>query len=253
MSHYRPWPYPRVIAHRGGGSLAPENTLAALREGVARGFRGAEFDVMLAADEVPVLIHDETLERTTTGRGAVNAHTAAQLAALDAGRWYSPRFAGEQAAPLAAAVHYARAQDLWLNIEIKPAAGQEARTGTVVAQATAEWYVDLPTDDPRLPLFSSFRREALAAAQTAAPHIPRGFLVDRVPADWREQLELLGCLALHTNHRYLTAPVAREVKGAGYWLFCYTVNEPQRTQELLGWGIDSFCTDRIDLIEPDFR
>jgi glycerophosphoryl diester phosphodiesterase len=244
-----------VLAHRGGGSLAPENTLAALRESVARGFRGAEFDVMLAADEVPVLIHDQTLERTTTGRGAVNAHSAAQLAALDAGRWHSPRFAGEQVPPLAAAVHYARAQDLWLNIEIKPATGQEARTGTVVALATAALYADLPAaaaPDPRLPLFSSFRREALAAAQAAAPHIPRGFLVDRVPPDWREQLDLLGCVALHTNHRDLSAQLVREVKAAGYWLFCYTVNEPQRARELLGWGVDSFCTDRIDLIGPDF-
>src|SRR5512135_3726600 len=72
----RPWPYPRILAHRGGGTLAPENTIEAIDVGRAHGYRGVEFDVMLAADAVPVLIHDPTLERTTSGRGDVAAHTA---------------------------------------------------------------------------------------------------------------------------------------------------------------------------------
>jgi glycerophosphoryl diester phosphodiesterase len=63
------WPHPRLIAHRGGGALAPENTLAGLRTAASLGYRGVEFDVMLSADGTPVLIHDETLERTTDGRG----------------------------------------------------------------------------------------------------------------------------------------------------------------------------------------
>ena len=84
----RRWPWPRVIAHRGGGQFAPENTLAALRKGHALGFRGVEFDVMLSADAVPVLIHDETLERTTSGRGNVADTAAAVLTTLDAGAWF---------------------------------------------------------------------------------------------------------------------------------------------------------------------
>jgi len=59
-------------------------------------------------------------------------------------------------------------------------------------------------------------------------------------------------VALHTNQRHLTASLAAAVKDAGIWLFCYTVNEPGRARELLGWGVDAFCTDRIDLIGPDF-
>ena len=70
MSHFLPWPWPRVLAHRGGGTLAPENTLGAIRFGYERGFRAIEFDAMLAADSVAVLMHDPTLERTTSGRGA---------------------------------------------------------------------------------------------------------------------------------------------------------------------------------------
>lgn len=258
MSHHQPWPYPRVIAHRGGGTLAPENTLAGLREGVARGFRGAEFDAMLAADGVPVLIHDETLERTTTGRGDVSAHTAAQLAALDAGRWHSPRFAGEPVPSLEDALRYARAAGLWLNVEIKPAKDQAEPTGLAVGLTVARAYADLLRPggdraehvDARAPLFSSFQPPALAAARAVAPNIPRGLLLARVPPDWRAQLEALGAVALHTNHKHLTAAQAREVKQAGYWLFCYTVDEPARALELFDWGVDAICTDRIDSVVP---
>lgn len=259
MSRLPPWPFPRVLAHRGGGTLAPENTLAALRAGHARGFRGVEFDAMLAADEVPVLMHDATLERTTSGRGAVAAHTAAQLARLDAGGWHSPAFAGEPVPCFEDAVRWCRTHDLWINIEIKPSPGAAARTGEVVARTTAALYADRLRPDgdaaanvvPRVPLFSSFEHDALAAARATAPDVPRGRLLDRVPARWREELQALGCVSLHTNHRHLTRALAAEIKDAGYWLFCYTVNDPARAAELFDWGVDAFCTDRIDLIAPD--
>ncbi len=113
MSHFRPWPWPRVLAHRGGGTLAPENTLGAIRFGLAHGFRAIEFDAMLAADSIAVLMHDPTLERTTSGRGPVPAMSAAALAQLDAGAWHSPRFAGEPVPTLADALALCRAHDVW--------------------------------------------------------------------------------------------------------------------------------------------
>jgi glycerophosphoryl diester phosphodiesterase len=73
-----------------------------------------------------------------------------------------------------------------------------------------------------------------------------------VPSDWRERLARLGGVALHANHRHLSASRVAEIKVAGAWLFCYTVNEPARARDLLAWGVDAFCTDRIDLIGPDF-
>ena len=86
-----PWPYPRIVAHRGGGRLAPENTLGAIRLGASMGFKGVEFDVMLAGDGTPLLIHDETLERTTNGRGEVAAMPYSEIAKLDAGSWHGER------------------------------------------------------------------------------------------------------------------------------------------------------------------
>jgi len=261
MSHFRPWPYARVLAHRGGGTLAPENTLAAIDVGYSHGYRAVEFDAMLSADDVAVLIHDPTLERTTNGRGAVADATAARLAQLDAGGWHSPRFRGEPLPTLEAAIDHCRAHDIWINLEIKPAPGHEVRTGMMVARTTALRYADLirangeraDAVEPRLPLLSSFDYAALAEARAAARAIPRGYLLDRVPEEWRAQLQSLGAVSLHTNHEHLTPAITRAIKEAGYWLFCYTVNTPARARELFDWGVDAFCTDRIDLISPDFH
>lgn len=256
MSHFRTWPWPRILAHRGGGTLAPENTLAAIRFGHSKGFRAVEVDARLTLDEVPVLIHDRTLERTTSGSGTVAETSSATIARLDAGAWFAPQFAGEPVPTLAATIELCRAHGIWINLEIKRAPGSVARVGEVVARTAAQLYGDLlgagGDAAARLPLLSSFGRDALLAARAAAPDLPRGYLVDDVPGDWRDELAALGCVSLHADHELLTRELARAVKDAGYWLFCYTVNDPDRAREIFGWGVDALCTDRIDLIDADF-
>lgn len=249
------WFYPKILAHRGGGTLAPENTLAAMRCGRAHGFRAVEFDVMLSRDAIPILMHDPHFGRTVRGQGKVSDIDAAQLFAMDAGSWFGGQYAGEPVPSYEQAVNYCKANSIWMNVEIKPAAGFEAQTGRVVAQWTRGLFADELADPARsaaLPLFSSFSFEALVAAQDEEPGIPRALLVDVVPPDWRERLLALDAIALHTNHRNLTKAQAKAVKEAGYGLFCYTVNTPERARELLTWGVDAFCTDRIDEIGPDF-
>ncbi|MGE5161126.1 MAG: glycerophosphodiester phosphodiesterase [Betaproteobacteria bacterium] len=256
----RPWPYARVLAHRGGGTLAPENTIGAIRVGIAHGYRAIEFDAMLPRDDVPILMHDPELGRTVAGGGAVTAHTAAELVRLDAGRWHSPRFRGEPVPTLEEALAFCRREGVWCNVEIKPAPGREAATGRVVALTVAAAWADRVRSggarqanvDPSVPLLSSFSTDALEAARAAVPDLPRGWLVDRVPSGWQARFEALGCVAVHTNHRHLTRARAAEIKAGGAWLFCYTVNDPERARELLAWGVDAFCTDRIDLIGADF-
>ncbi|MCA3217797.1 MAG: glycerophosphodiester phosphodiesterase [Burkholderiales bacterium] len=251
-----PWPFPRVLAHRGGGTLAPENTIEAIEVGRAHGYRAVEFDATLAADGVAVLLHDDTLDRTTSGQGAVAARMSAELAALDAGAWHSPRFAGARVPRLDAVIRHCRTHGVWMNIELKPAPGAATLTGRVVAECTAHLFADAIVAggdraeriNPAVPLFSSFERAAVDGARAAAPDIPRGYLLDTVPSNWQEELQALGCVALHTNHLHLTRALAQAIKEAGYWLFCYTVNDPARAEELLGWGVDAFCTDRIDLL-----
>lgn len=241
------WFYPKILAHRGGGTLAPENTIASLRCGLAHGFHAVEFDVMLSSDSIPVLMHDVQFGRTVRGTGAVSETNARDLMAMDAGSWFSPEFAGEPVPTYEQAANFSKANNIWMNVEIKPAPGFEAQTGRVVAETT----LCLFGNEATKPLLSSFSVDALIAAKEAAPEIPRGLLVTVLPSDWQQRLHKLGAVSLHINHRNLTKHTAQAIKAAGYGLFCYTVNTPQRARELLSWGVDAFCTDRIDLIGPD--
>jgi glycerophosphoryl diester phosphodiesterase len=248
------WPYPRILAHRGGGTLAPENTLAGVRRGMDAGFRAIEFDVMLARDGVPVVLHDPKLGRTVAGRGSVADIDALDLAARDAGAWFGPAFAGEPVPLFVEFAQYCKAHGVWMNIEIKPVPGHEAQTGTVVARLVAAMFADEIGADrvERVPLLSSFSEAALQAARDAAPAVPRAWLTSSIPRDWERRARALDAVAIHTDHKRLTAATAAQVKAAGFGLFCYTVNEPARARELFGWGVDGLCTDRIDLIPPDF-
>lgn len=251
------WPYPREVAHRGGGTLAPENTLAGLRCGLAHGFLGVEFDAMLAQDGVPVLMHDPQFGRTIRAPGGVQDYSAQALAALDAGSWLGEQFRGEPVCTLLQAMQFCVDHDIWMNIEIKPANDAVANeTGRAVAALVRQFFAAAYADAANradkasamaLPLFSSFSFDALRAAQAAAPAIPRGWLVDVIEDGWQAQLQMLGAVALHTNQRHLTQAQASAVKQAGYGLFCYTVNEPARAREIANWGVDGFCTDRLDL------
>ncbi|CAD6531541.1 Glycerophosphodiester phosphodiesterase, cytoplasmic [Paraburkholderia kirstenboschensis] len=240
------WPYPRLVAHRCGGTLAPENTLAGFDACVRHGYRMVEFDAKLSADNELFLLHDDTLERTTNGYGAAAVYTWAQLAMLDAGAWYGPQFAGTRLPTLADAAARCARDGIAANIEIKPCPGREEITGRLVADGALRlWQGQTP------PLLSSFSFDALAAARDAAPSLRRGMLFEEVPADWLRIVRELDCVSLHASHRYLTAPLVGEIRAAGLHVLAYTVNDPARAQLLAQWGVDMICTDRIDKLQHD--
>jgi glycerophosphoryl diester phosphodiesterase len=237
-----------VVAHRGGGTLAPENTLAAIRHGASLGFRGVEFDVMLSGDALPILIHDETLERTTTGKGDVSATPFAALRALDAGGWKGERWKGERIPSFEDAGRLCRDLGVWANVEIKPAKGFERVTGTAASIMARELWrgVSPPC------LLSSFEIASLEAARDAVPELPRGYLVDRIPDDWHGTMKRLECVALHCNQKTLTREQADAVHAAGYAILCWTVNDPDVARKLFAWGVECLVTDVLDVIGPDF-
>ena len=243
-----PWPHSRVVGHRGGGALAPENTLAGLRKAAGMGFSAVEFDVMLSADGIPVLIHDETLERTTNGRGAVAATPYARLANLDAGAWFGREYLGERVPSFEQAGKLCVELGLWANVEIKPAPGFERETGAIAARLAHELWRGAQS----ALLLSSFQPAALAAARAAAPELQRGFLTDKIEVGWSQTAEDLGCVCIHCNCEHLTPEQVRTIRGGGYWLLSYTVNDPDTARRLFSWGVDAIFTDRLDLIAPDF-
>jgi len=236
------WPYPRIVAHRGGGNLAPENTLGAMRLGASMGFKGVEFDVMLAGDGTPVVIHDETVDRTTNGRGAVPAMSYEELSRLKIEK-------GERIPKYEELAGLCRELGIWANVEIKPAKGHERATGEAVARVTRELWRGAPL----VPLLSSFSIDALAAARAVAPELPRGYLVSKIPDDWLETMKRLACVALHCDYRSLSETRAAEIHGAGYSILLWTVNEPEIARQMLAFGADCLVTDALDRIGPDFR
>jgi len=241
------WPYPRLAAHRGAGKRAPENTLAAFRVGHSHGYRMAEFDAKLSADGVAFLLHDATLERTTSGTGRADAMLWRDLALLDAGSWHSPPYAGEPLPTLASIARWTRANDMAVNIEIKPTPGRERETGAAIALDAKTLWAGADVK----PLLSSFSEDALDAAREAVPELPRAWLIERLPDDWRSAIVRLGCIALDAKHTLLTRELVAEVRGAGLRVATWTVNDPARAAELAGFGVDTIITDAIDAIAPN--
>jgi glycerophosphoryl diester phosphodiesterase len=243
------WPLPRVFAHRCGGALAPENTLAGLRIAARLGVRAVEFDVMLSADGTPWLIHDETLARTTDGAGRVCETADARLCVLDAGAYRHPAFAGELLPTLESAAGLCRQLGLRVNVEIKPAAGFEALTGEVVALQVRRLWAN-----EELPLVSSFSETALAAARAAVPDLPLGCLHERPPLDWLARVRELAASSLHCAAPSVDDDLLRASGAAGIPLLCYTVNDPRTATALFQRGVAAVFSDRIDCLgENDNR
>ena len=240
------WPYPRWIAHRGAGKLAPENTLAAFRLGAAHGYRMFECDVKLSADGVPFLMHDATLDRTTNGTGVGGDRSWSELARLDAGSWHSRAHAGEPLPTFANIARYCLANGYFLNIEIKPTPGSERPTGTAVAEHAARLWAGASVP----PLLTSFRPESLQAAMETRPELPRGLLLDTLWDGWFDIARGLQCVAIVCNHALWDAPTVARVQVAGMRCLSYTVNDAWAAERLIALGTEGIITDRVDLFSP---
>lgn len=247
MSRLPDWPYPRWIAHRGAGKLAPENTLAAFRLGAAHGYRMFECDAKLSADGVVFLMHDATLERTTNGRGIAGEQAWSDLARLDAGGWHSRQHCGEPLPTLENLARFCLANGHHLNIEIKPTPGAESRTGEVVAREAARLWREAAVP----PLLTSFKPQALAAARLAAPDLPRGLLLDAWREGWLDEALDLGCRAVVCNHALWDTESVERTHAAGMRCLSYTVNDEWACHHLQNLGTDAIITDRVDLFPPN--
>ena len=240
------WPYPLWVAHRGGGALAPENTLAAFATGHRHGFRMAEFDVKLSADNIALLLHDDDLPRTAGRSGMAKEMSAAELTAVDVSVGH-PSFAGTTIPTLAHIADFCLSHGMAANIEIKPCIGRNAETAELVAAAAQQLWqgAALP------PLFSSFSTVALAALQAAFPHSRRGLLIEEWPADnaaLLAQLASLDCVALHVPDNGTDAERIAFFQAAGYAVLVWTVNDMARAQQLIDWGVNGVITDAVDRV-----
>jgi glycerophosphoryl diester phosphodiesterase len=235
---------PAIIGHRGAAGSAPENTLASFRRAAMLHCRWVEFDVRLTADGHPIVFHDDTLERTTTGHGPVAAHRLDEIRRLDAGLWFGKPHRGEPVPTLTEALSLLLELGLQANIEIKAEAGREAETArAALIEARRIWPANRPP-----PLVSSFLRPALAEARRVAPDWPRGLLDKALPRDWPDLVRELGCASINLDHRHVEPDVVNSLRQAGLPLLAYTVNDALRARTLWQWGVRSIFTDRPELL-----
>jgi glycerophosphoryl diester phosphodiesterase len=230
---------PRIIGHRGAAKAAPENTLESLREVKRQGAAWVEVDAKLTADNAIILMHDDILDRTTSGQGLVAQATLEQIRALDAGAWLAPNWAGVRVPTLEEAVRELVSLGLNCNFEIKPCPGREHVTAELAMRELQRLW---PAQGEK-PLISSFAYESLQVAHRLAPEFPRAVLVEEVPATWQYLCAGVEAIALNPWHKTLTPEWTRAVKAAGLKVLTYTVNEASRAQELFDWGVDAVFSD----------
>ncbi|MDA8637025.1 glycerophosphodiester phosphodiesterase [Rhodospirillales bacterium] len=236
---------PFVIGHRGAAGLAPENTLTSIIRAKKEGATWVEFDVMLARYGEAILFHDETIDRTTNGSGAVADLSLSELRKFDAGLWFDPAFLGERIPTFVEAMVTLAQQGLGANVEIKPTKGAERETATAVARLIKS---DWPSNTAA-PVISSFSEDAIAVVHQEIPEVPRAMLFWKLPTDWREIVSRYECDAIHMSDRHLTLSLLADAAAMGLPVRVYTVNDPERARALRDMGVQSIFTDRPDLIK----
>lgn len=232
---------PLVIAHRGASAYAPENTLAAFRLAMEQGADGAELDVTLSADGAVVVIHDDTVDRTTNGTGRVATMTLAALRALDAGK-------GERIPTLAEVLEVTaqHPRPFLLNIELKARwfSGEAALVRAVVAEVRAAQSADRV-------LFSSFSPWVVRRLAHHAPEVPRAWLYHRAMPRWMRALglQIAGALSFeHPEHWLVTPALVRRCTRAGRGVNTWTVNDEVRAVMLMRLGVRGLIGDDVPLL-----
>lgn len=234
---------PKIVGHRGAASHAPENTFEGIAMARQMGLGAVEVDGVLTKDGIPVLFHDRTLDRTSTGSGPVGAHNLVDLQELDAGAWFGKGFGGAKIPTLADAITYATGLNLQMNIEIKPQPGAEEATAREIAKIVlTRWPATLP-----IPLLSSFSMISLAAAKDEAPNIPRAAIFAHgTPDDWLGQATPHAPVAIHINKESADRDAIAALNQAGFACGSYTVNSRWEAQRLFDAGVDYIFTDAPD-------
>lgn len=237
---------PKVIGHRGACAYAPENTIESILTAADLGAEWVELDVMLSRDSVPIIMHDDTLDRTTSGFGNVADHDWETLRELDAGAWYGDSFTGAKIPSLEDALEVIISKNLGLNLEIKPTPGRERETAEVALDVLSRIW-----DDHERLLISSFQPTSLEVALDMAPDWYRGVLFsdqEDMPENWRDIVEYLDGTTVNIGKNIATRELIEDIIDFEKPVLVYTINDPQLARQLQGWGVDSVFSNNPDLI-----
>lgn len=242
-----------VIGHRGAAGLAPENTLASFRTAIELGVDAVEFDLHVSRDGELVVLHDDSLERTTTGAGRVEDLTLAEIRRADAGVKFAPRFQGERVPTLGEVIDLVKAvarPEFRLNIELKFSKGKEGRLEGFERQVLDR--VRQAGLVPRTTV-QSFYHPSVALAKRLEPGIRAGLLVEaqQAPADPVGLVRRHGADLYAPNFRALGAEVVRTLHAAGIGVLTWTPNTVADLRHVLDLGVGALPGDSITTDYPD--
>lgn len=252
---------PHIIGHRGAKSVAPENTLASIRAAKQMGCTWVEVDVMLTKDKVPVIHHDNTLDRCTNGKGNLWEYTLEEIEMLDAGSFFSEEFAGERIPRLTALLECCRENSLGLNLEVKHLTARSPDVPTPEEQAMEEELAEVVCDtiekcnvQPSELVFSSFSRPAIAVLRRRLPHFRCAFLVEDIPEDWEDFMTKHQCVSLNFWARG-PANTPDRIQECTRKALCYsyTVNDGDLASQLLAWGVSGVFSDCPHIVAPHLQ
>ncbi len=237
----------RIIGHRGVANLAPENTLAGIRQAADLGLSWIELDVTLTGDGQAVMFHDESVDRTTSQSGHIKNFSLADLLELDAGSWFAKSFADEKVPTLKQALELIMELGLSLNLELKVNNCDTELLARQAANVLEEVHFPL-----QQLLVTSFDYSALMHFHGI--HEARiGCLFDELPEDWQTQAMNADARSIHANAQHLSQEQVALIKQAGYELYCYTVNDKNQAEELLSWGVNGIFTDKPQLFKDSLN
>ena len=245
----RPW----VVAHRGYSGRYPENTASAFEAAIGAGADMIELDVCLTKDRIPVVIHDQTLERTTDGHGLVSEFTLSELKKLDAGSWFSPEFKGESIPTLEEVLFQIRGK-ISVNIEIKPESYESAGPADAIEKQICIMVEKFGMNEsvlissfehsffPRIKLWHS--KDNNQTSLRIAPLQEKEFSEENV----LKLCKGTEAYSFHPDERFLTPSLIKILKENSFRTIAYTINDEKRIEQLAKWGVTGIITDEPELM-----
>lgn len=229
---------PYIFGHRGSAGKYPENTMISFRAAQEEGVDGIEFDVQLSKDNVPVVIHDEKLNRTTSGKGYVKDYTLQELQTLDAGRWFHQKFKGETIPTLEQVLQWAKQYpSLQINIELK--------NGKIDYPNIEDIVVQLVQDMNMLNkvIISSFNHYSIAYINNHYPSVDTAILyMEQLYEPWHYAREI-GANGLHCYYKVVTSQLIKEASDQAMPLRTFTVNSERHLTRLISARCHTIMTD----------
>jgi len=236
---------PNVIGHRGAASYAPENTIEGIHTAADVGVEWVELDIKLTKDDVPIIFHDDEVDRTTNGSGKIAEMTYNELKDLEAGSWFSDGFTGIKIPTLEESIDALITRDLGLNLEIKPCEGREKDTAEVALDMLSQMW-----DDHDRLLISSFDHIALEAARDVANDWSRGLLLggEELLPNWDEVADYLDVKTINVAKNLVTEELIESILEKEFTPLIFTVNDPIDARIFQAMGVQTLFSDEPDII-----